>query len=60
MLNKIENLYFEFVFFLSSTMMSEFDKIIQKSMCYFKLLMLKVFVQGIESFRALRYTLMLN
>lgn len=60
MLNKIENLYFEFVFFISSTMMSEFDKIIQKSMCYFKLLMLKVFVQGIESFRALRYTLMLN
>lgn len=39
-------------------MMSEFDKIIQKSMCYFKLLMLKVFAQGIGSFRALRYTLM--
>lgn len=57
MLNKLENLYFEF-FFLSSTMMSEFDKIIQKSMCYFKLLMLKVFAQGIGSFRALRYTLM--
>lgn len=58
MLNKLENLYFEFFFFLSSTMMSEFDKIIQKSMCYFKLLMLKVFAQGIGSFRALRYTLM--
>lgn len=34
MLNKLENLYFEFFFFLSSTMMSEFDKIIQRSMLF--------------------------